>query len=52
MKTCEEQLLVKTNFDLNLQAVLRMRLRISYVVDGNSVLEPVEVSGFPEDAFD
>lgn len=33
-------------------AVLRMRLRISYNVDGNPVLEQSEVSGFDEDAFD
>ncbi|XP_055298424.1 AP-1 complex subunit gamma-1 isoform X1 [Sitodiplosis mosellana] len=34
------------------KGVLRMRLRISYVVDGSPVLEQTEVSGFPEDAFD
>lgn len=34
------------------QTTLRMRLRISYVVDGNAVLEQAEVSGFPDDAFD
>ena len=34
------------------QAVLRMRLRISYHSDGNPILEQTEVSGFPDDAFD
>lgn len=34
------------------KGVLRMRLRISYVVDGNPVLEQTEVSGFPEITFD
>ncbi|XP_037028092.1 AP-1 complex subunit gamma-1 isoform X4 [Bradysia coprophila] len=33
-------------------ATLRMRLRISYISDGNRVLEQSEVSGFPDDAFD
>lgn len=37
---------------LNSQTTLRMRLRISYSVDGNPVLEQAEVSGFPDDAFD
>lgn len=36
----------------NSQTTLRMRLRISYSVDGNPVLEQAEVSGFPDDAFD
>lgn len=34
------------------KAVLRMRLRISYVLDGQPVLEQTEVSGFPENCFD
>lgn len=34
------------------QAVLRMRLRISYQADGQPVLEQTEVSGFPDNAFD
>lgn len=29
-----------------------MRLRISYYIDGNPLLEQTEVSGFPDDAFD
>lgn len=34
------------------QAVLRMRVRISYrTADGQDVLEQTEVSGFPSDAF-
>uniref|UniRef100_A0A0K8TMB2 AP-1 complex subunit gamma n=1 Tax=Tabanus bromius TaxID=304241 RepID=A0A0K8TMB2_TABBR len=34
------------------QATLRMRLRISYVIDGQPVLEQTEVSGFPENSFE
>lgn len=34
------------------KAVLRMKLRISFAMDGNPVLEQSEVNGFPEDAFD
>lgn len=30
------------------KATLRMRIRISYVIDGVNVLEQTEVSGFPE----
>uniref|UniRef100_A0A336M762 AP-1 complex subunit gamma n=1 Tax=Culicoides sonorensis TaxID=179676 RepID=A0A336M762_CULSO len=36
----------------NAKAVLRMRLRLSYVSDGNPVLEQTEVSGFPDDVFE
>lgn len=32
------------------QATLRMRLRISYVVDGQPVVEQTEVTGFPDTA--
>lgn len=34
------------------KAILRMRLRISYVVDGQPVLEETEVSGFPDNCFE
>lgn len=38
---------------LSMQAVLRMRVRISYqLADGQEVLEQTEVSGFPENAFE
>ncbi|XP_031628830.1 AP-1 complex subunit gamma-1 isoform X2 [Contarinia nasturtii] len=34
------------------KCALRMRLRISYVINGNPVLEQTEVNSFSEDAFD
>ncbi|XP_055371083.1 AP-1 complex subunit gamma-1 isoform X2 [Condylostylus longicornis] len=34
------------------KTVLRMRLRISYVIDGQPILEQTEVSGFPENSFE
>ncbi|XP_063707447.1 AP-1 complex subunit gamma-1 isoform X3 [Culicoides brevitarsis] len=36
----------------NAKAVLRMRLRLSYVSEGSPVLEQTEVSGFPDDVFE
>ncbi|XP_037938484.1 AP-1 complex subunit gamma-1 isoform X2 [Teleopsis dalmanni] len=32
------------------KAILRMRLRISYVVDGQKILEQAEVTGFPDNS--
>lgn len=32
--------------------MLRMKIRISYAIDGNPILEQTEVNGFPDEAFD
>lgn len=37
---------------LRFQNVLRMRLRISYSVDGNPVLEQAEVNTFPKELWE
>ena len=35
-------------YHLLFQATLRMRIRISYVIDGVNIQEQTEVSGFPD----
>lgn len=36
------------HFSLLFKAVLRMRLRIQYTLDGQQLVEQTEVSGFPD----
>lgn len=34
------------------QSVLRMKVRLSYVIDGNPVQDQIEVNNFPSDIWD